>query len=95
MCDGTLDHTLSRHIVLWGQKAAPMGKGDTKPQLLRGGHFQEGAQGGKEVVSESSIIFRFLAFIFIHFNNKVFQNTSRSWCRQHCHCYKHWQISAQ
>lgn len=36
-----------------------MGKGDTEPQLLRGGHFQEGAQGGKEIVWESSVIFSF------------------------------------
>lgn len=54
-------------------------------------HFQEGAQARKEVVWEFSVIFS-LAFIFIDFNNKVFQNTHRSWCRQHCHCYKHWQI---
>lgn len=63
MCDSTLEHTLMTQI-LWGPRTAPMGKGDTKPQLLKGHsstpvHFQGGAQGGKEVVWEFIVIFSF------------------------------------
>lgn len=58
MCDGTLEHTLKTQIQ-WGQQTAPMGKGDTEPQLLREGHFREGAQGGKEVVWQFSDISSF------------------------------------
>lgn len=80
------------------EKTAHVGKSDTKPQLLRGGSsskdscsFPRRRTGKKRSCLSIQCHFQF-GFYFIDFNNKVFQNTHRSWCRQHCHCYKHWQI---
>lgn len=88
-CD--MDGVGMRKLHTWAKATLGPDCSEEEAAAKTPAHFQEGAQATKEIVWEFSVIFT-SAFIFIDFNNKVFQSTHRSWCRQHCHCYKHWQI---